>query len=125
MCGRRFLLLSVLLLLLSSLHLSAEVCLTDAEFQELTTIFENWDNRINERETLIANLETQLATATEQQENLQSLIEMKDQTLNELNISFDALKREQTIKVVKTAVVASLISAIAGLIGGLLLGLSL
>ena len=119
MCGKRFALCLVLSLLLLSPTLSAEVCLTDDEFQELTTIIESWENRIDEREKKITLLETQLATASERQENSQEIINQKDQTLNELNISFDALMRDQRIKVVKTAVVASLISAVVGFIGGL------
>jgi septal ring factor EnvC (AmiA/AmiB activator) len=123
MCGKRFALCLVLSLLLLSPTLSAEVCLTDDEFQELTTIFETLENTLATQSLELQTLQTQLATAETRLAESQNSIAMLKQTSIELKNSFDALKKEQTVKVVKTAIVASLISAVIGFIIGVSLTL--
>ncbi len=125
MFGRRFALLLLLFSLSSSLTLSAEVCLTDDEFQELTTIFTTLENTLATQSLELATLQTQLTTAETRLADSLNETEALKQTSIELKNSYDALKKEQTVKVVKTAIVASLISAVVGLVGGLLLGLSI
>ena len=104
-------------MLVSSAYLSAEVCLEDAEFEELTTIFTNLGNRLNEQQTTITNLESSLKLAQEAQGKLQLETETMSRTLNALKRSLDSQRQEA----IKTTVIVSLVAALAGLIAGLLL----
>lgn len=116
-CGKRFALLPVLCLLLSSPLLFAEVCLSDAEYQELTAIFERLGNRLDEQQDTIATLQTQLTTASEALEKSQSETATTALMLNAVKKSYDALRLEH----VKTVVIAALISAVVGFVAGLIL----
>lgn len=118
MFGKRFWLFSAALVLLSS-PIFSDVVLSDQEFAELTTIFGTLETTLTEQATQIKTLEAQLTTAGEQQAKLQTEIETLKLTSIELRTSYAALKKEQTIKVVRTAIIASLISAIAGFVAGL------
>ena len=115
MCGKRFALCLVLSLLLLSPTLSAEVCLTDDEFQELTTIFTTLENTLATQSLELQTLQTQLATAETRLADSQNSIETLKLTYNELKASWQEQRREA----IKTAVIASLISAIAGFVVGL------
>jgi len=116
-CGKRFALLLLLSLLLLSPTLSAEVCLTDEEFEELQQIFVRLGNRLDEQETTIETLQTQLETAESALESSQSEIETTNQTLAELKNSYDRLLSGH----VRNLVITAVISAALGLLGGLLL----
>jgi hypothetical protein len=121
MCGKRFLLFSVLLLLLSWPIYSEGVYLSEVEYQELMSIFVKLGNQLDEQKQQIAILEAQLALASESQAISAKEIERLLILPNELKKSYE----EQTSGVVKravlVAVITGLVSAIAGIIAGLLL----
>jgi len=119
MFGRRFALLLLLFSLSSLLTLSAEVCLSDDEFQELTTIFETLENTLTQQNSEYETLQTQFEIAETRLAESQNSIEMLKLTYNELKISWQEQRREA----IKTAVIASLISAVVGFIIGVSLTL--
>jgi hypothetical protein len=119
--GKRFALLLVLFWQLSSLHLSADVCLTDAEFQELQTIFSRLETLSIEQEARLTQLETQLETAETSLTTSTTEIEKLRILLSERDKYWQTQMHAQKVSAVKTAVIAALLSAIAGFIGGLFL----
>lgn len=116
-CGKKLLALSLLFLLLSVPFSWADYSLSEAEMQELETIFVNLGTRLDEQAATIATLETSLATALDLQGKLQLETETQKLTLTALKKSYDAQGR----KAIVWGIVASLISASVGLIAGLLL----
>ena len=118
------LLLSVAFLLLSVVSLSAEVCLTDAEFNELETLYKRFGTLISEQESDNRQLRMQLI---EVEEHLAEAATQQTASMNaraSLEISIDGLEaslQEQNADALKTTVIAVLLSLIAGLTAGLLL----
>ena len=113
---KRYLLLSVLLLLVSSVCFS-DVTLTEAEFQELEQILTRWGIRLDEQQLTITNLERLLNLAETARKKLEIETETQKMTINVLQKSYDQQEKEA----IKTTVIVSLIAALAGLITGLLL----
>lgn len=72
---KKYWLLPLLLLLLSSPISWAEVCLSDEDHQELVTILDNLENTLIEQETLLQQQETQLATSQSEIETLKQMSE--------------------------------------------------
>ena len=118
------LLLSVAFLLLSVVSLSAEVCLTDAEFNELETLYKRFGTLISEQESDNRQLRMQLI---EVEEHLAEAATQQTASMNaqaSLGISIAALEaslREQNADAIKNTVIAVLLSLLAGLTAGLLL----
>jgi peptidoglycan hydrolase CwlO-like protein len=119
--GKRFLLFLVLSLLLSSPFLSAEVCLSDAEYDELTSIFNRLGNTLITQETQIEQLEAHLMTAEEKLAKSQNQIEMLNHSLDELKQSY----AQQNAVALRRTITAAVISAVVGLAGGVTLVLVL
>jgi uncharacterized coiled-coil protein SlyX len=93
-CGKRYVLFSLLFLLLLSPLSFAEVCLTDTEFEELETIFSRLYGTLDQQETAIETLTTQLATADSLLAKSQTSIETLKLTLNEVEKSYAQQKKE-------------------------------
>lgn len=92
-----FLLVSVLVFLLFSDSLWADVTLTDQEYNELMTLLEISEQEMSLSETALKealsiqkNLEIELKTAL-------SIQEMQSQLINELRISLDGLRIEKPL----------------------------
>lgn len=113
-CLKRFLLLSVLLSLLFSLSLSADVCLTDEEFTELNEIFGRLSVTLTEQEKQIETLQTQLQRADESLVTSHEQIEMLRQTLDELKKSL----REQRLGAIRIGAVVGVASLTLGVFAG-------
>ena len=121
---RRCLFLLVLLLLLSSAFCWGDVTMTDAEFQELETIYKRFGTLLDEQEMDNRQLRMQLIEVEEQlaEAATQQTASMSERA--SLEISIDALEaslQEQNADALKTTVIASLISLVVGLVAGLLL----
>ena len=116
-CGKRFVLFSLLFLLLSLPPSFAEVCLSDQEFEELEAIFSKLYATLDKQEIAIATLEAQLSMANAQLEKSQNSIETLRLTLSEAERSSAVRERER----IKNLVLAALISAVAGFIAGAIL----
>jgi t-SNARE complex subunit (syntaxin) len=116
--GKRFALLLVLFWQLSSLHLSADVCLTDAEFQELQTIFSRLETLSIEQEARLTQLETQLETAETSLTTSTTEIEKLRILLSERDKYWQTRMQEQRTKAVTVGVITALISVIVGFIAG-------
>ena len=122
--SKRYLFLSVLLLLLSSAFCWGDVTMTDAEFQELETIYKRFGTLLDEQEMDNRQLRMQLIEVEEQlaEAATQQTASMSERA--SLEISIDALEaslQEQNADALKTTVIASLISLVVGLVAGLLL----
>jgi chromosome segregation ATPase len=119
--GKRFALLLVLFWQLSSLHLSADVCLTDAEFQELQTIFSRLETLSIEQEARLTQLETQLETAETSLTTSTTEIEKLRILLSERDRYWQTQMQEQKANAILAGLMAGLSGLVIGLIAGLLL----
>ena len=118
MCGKRFLLLAVLLLLLSSLHLSADVTLTDQEFQELETIFARWAMLSDEQAIAIATLQARLEIADYSLTSSQAETQKAHDSLDALRKSYERQRQDHVGNIILTALISAAVGIIAGLIVG-------
>lgn len=120
-CLKRFALSLALLLLLFSPSLSAEVCLSDAEYDELIEIFNRLGNTLTTQETQIEQLKTHSMTANEQLAKSQNQIEMLNRSLDALKISLQQQSAEHRRRVIVTAVVSVAVGFVGGVVTILLL----
>ena len=118
MCGKRFLLLAVLLSLLSSLHLSADVTLTDEESSELEAIFARWAALSDEQAIAIATLQARLEIADYSLTNSQAEMLKAVDSLDALKISYERQRLDHVGNLVLTALISAAVGIIAGLIVG-------
>ena len=122
-CGRKYLLLSVVLLLLSSLTLSAETCLTDEEMEELQAIFSRLETISTEQATRLTLLQAQLETAETSLQASTTEIQSLRVSLNERDKYWLMQMREQRRKAVTAGAIVGLSALIVGLVTGLLIHL--
>lgn len=100
-----FLSLAVLLCLSSAL--SAEVCLTDAEFQELSDNLTLLDQTLTEQSQLIELQGTQLATA-------QTLIKESEKQIQQAEISYNAALKYYKRQRREVGILGSILGLIVG-----------
>lgn len=121
MCLKRYLVLSLLLLVLLSPCYS-DVVLSDAEVTELEEIFARLGNTLSEQATQIATLQAQLTTASEQLAISQDSMKALNLTLIELKKSYDVQRREGIRSTITWSVITAAVSLSAGLVVGLIVG---
>ena len=117
-CGRKYLLLSVVLLLLSSLTLSAETCLTDEEMEELTAIFTRLQTISTEQEAQLTLLQARLETAETSLQASTTEIQSLRVSLSERDKYWLMQMREQKKAAISDGLIVAAVSLVVGFIGG-------
>lgn len=115
-CGRKFLLLSVAFCFSLSAISWAEVCYTDAEYQELTEIFDKLERINNERLTQIKTLQTDLSESKDAQTVLNGELVGVERSLLEAKSSLAEERKAAGIRTILAAVCALIVGVAAGLL---------
>ena len=120
MCGKRYFLLLAGLLLLSLGFLSAEVILTDQEFEIIMTALDEAEQTLTQQENELISLKENINEQNKELTDLSNIIETLKRESELQKISFEMLRREATAGKIKYGIGGG----IAGFAGGFFSGLA-
>ena len=120
MCGRRYFLLLAGLLLLSSGFLSAEVVLTDQEYEIIMTALDEAEQTLIQQESELISLKEELSEQETELTKLSKIIEALKLESELQKTSYEMLRKEATAGKIKYGIGGGL----AGFAGGFFSGLA-
>ena len=120
MCGKRFWLLLVALVLFSLASLSAEVVLTEEEYRIIMTALDEAEQTLIQQGSELISLRQDIIEQNKELNELSNIIETLKMESELQRISFETLKKEATVGKIKYGIGGGLAGFAGGFFSGLL-----